>query len=203
MKKYFSILFTLLFFQAWSQEQKSTEYQKKIFDEANEYLKKSEYSSAAGAFQYVNELNPKNEIGKTALRKSDSLRPIARQKLKESLIGKWKLVETGSNWGMEKTKDTLIEKILIINESKFHFYEKNIKTKEMKLIKSEQMNFSKGINENFYSYEFVFSDNKIWFFSVNPKTDKLRQVNTGEEKEIGRTEIVCGNLELYYNRILD
>ncbi|RVT76522.1 hypothetical protein EOD40_08435 [Flavobacterium sufflavum] len=202
MKKNFSILFTLLFLQTWSQENKSLEYQKKTFDEANEYLKKLEYSSAAGAFQYVNELNPKNEIGKIALKKSDSLRPIARQKLKESLIGKWKLAETGSNWGMEKTQDTLIEKILIIDENKFHFYEKNVKTKEIKLVKSEKMNFSKGINENFYSYEFVFSDNQIWYFSVNPKTNKLRQVNTGEDKEIGRSEIVCGNLELYYTRIL-
>jgi len=195
------ILFCICFIKTWSQEYKSSEYQKKSFEEANEYLKKSDFFRAAGVFQFVNELNPNNELGKISLKKSDSLRPIARQKLKESLIGSWKLNRTGSNWGFEKINDTVNDKILIVNQSKFMFYEQNIKTKKLKLIKSEEIKFSKSIHERFYSYEFVFSDNQIWNISKNEETGELRQVNTGEQNEAGRTEIVCGNLELIYTKI--
>ncbi|HEY4617756.1 MAG TPA: hypothetical protein VIH09_06140 [Flavobacterium sp.] len=202
MKKIFTIiLFFICFINTWSQDYKSPEYQKKRFEEANEYLKNSDVFRAAGVFQFVNELNPKNELGKISLKKSDSLRPIARQKLKESLIGTWKLNRTGSNWGFEKTTDTINDKILIVNESEFKFYEQNIKTKKLKLIKSEEIKFSKSIHERYYSYEFVFSDNQIWHISKNEKTGELRQVNTGEQNENGRSEIVCGNLELIYTEI--
>tara|TARA_R110002124_G_scaffold115746_1_gene271719 strand:- start:1352 stop:1504 length:153 start_codon:yes stop_codon:yes gene_type:complete len=45
------------------------------------------------------------------------------------------------------------------------------------------------------------SDNQIWHISKNEKTGELRQVNTGEQNENGRSEIVCGNLELIYTEI--
>jgi hypothetical protein len=202
MKKIFAvILFFICFSKSWSQDYKSPEYQKKRFEEANEYLKNSDVFRAAGVFQFVNELNPKNELGKISLKKSDSLRPIARQKLKESLIGTWKLNRIGSNWGFEKTTDTINDKILIVNESEFMFYEQNLKTKKLKLIKLEAIKFSKSIHERYYSYEFVFSDNQIWHFSKNKQSGELRQVNTGEQNENGRSEIVCGNLELIYTEI--
>lgn len=202
MKKIFIvILFCICFTKTWSQDYKSPEYQKERFREANEYLKKSDFFRAAGVFQFVNELNPNNELGKISLKKSDSLRPIARKKLKESLIGTWKLNRTGSNWGFEKVNETVNDKILIVDESKFMFYEQDIKTKKLKLIKSEEIKFSKSIHERFYSYEFVFSDNQIWHISKNEITGELRQVNTGEQNDAGRTEIVCGNSELIYTEI--
>lgn len=201
MKKYILIITLFSISQIWSQEWKAPGYQKKMFDEAKDYLSKLEYSSAAGVFQYVNELNPNNDLGKIAKTKSDSLKPIARQKLKESLIGTWKLNRTGSNWGFEKTTDTINDKILIVNESDFKFYEQDIKTKKLKLIKSEEIKFSKSTHERIYSYEFVFSDNQIWHFSKNKQSGELRQVNTGEQNENGRSEIVCGNLELIYTEI--
>lgn len=201
MKKYILIITLFSISQIWSQEWKALGYQKKMFDEATDYLSKLEYSSAAGVFQYVNELNPNNDLGKIAKTKSDSLKPIARQKLKESLIGTWKLNRTGSNWGFEKTTDTINDKILIVNESDFKFYEQDIKIKKLKLIKSEEIKFSKSTHERIYSYEFVFSDNQIWHFSKNKQSGELRQVNTGEQNENGRSEIVCGNLELIYTEI--
>ncbi|TDE28510.1 hypothetical protein E0I61_11525 [Flavobacterium ranwuense] len=201
MKKYFSILFIFIFCRTWSQENKSPEYQQKMFEKANEYLKNSEYSSAAGLFRYVNELNPNNDLGKISLTKSDSLRPISRQRLKESLVGKWKLSRTGSNWGMENTKDTIIVKILIIDENKFCFYEQDLKSSKMKLINCENIQFSKSANERFYSYDFAFSDNQIWSFSVNSKNGELRQMYIGDQNENGIREMVCGNPELIYTKL--
>jgi hypothetical protein len=204
MKKYILILFFIIFYQAEAQEFKALENQKKMYELAVEYLKQPRYSSVAGAagfYRYLNQLNPKSEIGRMALKKSDSLISIARKSLIESLVGTWKLYETGSNSGFEKANDTLIDKVLVINENKFLFYDQNIKTKEMKLIKTEEIAFSKVLGENDFSYEFVFSDSRIWWFNIDPKNDRLRQFNTGEEKENGRTEIFCGNLEMYYTRI--
>ncbi len=203
MKKYISIIILFNVSLVSSQEWKSPGYQKKMFDEAKEYLNKLEYDKAAGVFQFVNELNPDNEIGKIGKIKSDSLRPIARIKLVESIIGKWKLEETGSNWGFEKKKDSLKDQILIIDKDKFLFYEQNKITKELKLIKSENIKFSKSAYERIYSYEFVFSDNQIWWFGVDKNSNKLRQMNTGEETKIRRTEIVCGNSELRYTKFED
>jgi hypothetical protein len=203
MKKYFLILTLLVFCQSWSQEWESPEYQKKMFDEAKEHLKNLEYSSAAGVFQFVNELNPNNDLGKIAKIKSDSLKPIARIKLIESINGKWKLKETGSNWGFEDYKDSLNDRILIINKNKFLFYDQNKLTKELKFIEQEDMKFSKSIHKSIYSYEFVFSDNQIWWFGTNENNCTLRQVNTGKESEDGRTEIVCGNAELIYIKVED
>lgn len=203
MKNYILTIILFSISQVWSQEWKDSGYQKKMFDEAKEYLKNLEYSSAAGVFQYVNELNPNNDLGKIAKIKSDSLKPIARIKLIESIIGKWKLKETGSNWGFQNHKDSLNDRILVIEKNKFIFFEQNKITKELKLIKTENIKFSKSIHERFYSYEFVFSDNQIWRFGIDKNSGQLRQMNTGEETENGRTEIVCGNSELRYMKLED
>lgn len=203
MKNYILTIILFSISQVWSQEWKDSGYQKKMFDEAKEYLKNLEYSSAAGVFQYVNELNPNNDLGKIAKIKSDSLKPIARIKLIESIIGKWKLKETGSNWGFQNHKDSLNDRILAIEKNKFIFFEQNKITKELKLIKTENIKFSKSIHERFYSYEFVFSDNQIWRFGIDKNSGQLRQMNTGEETENGRTEIVCGNSELRYMKLED
>ena len=201
MKKYILTIILFSISQVWSQEWKAPGYQKKMFDEGKEYLRKLEYSSAAGIFQYVNELNPNNDLGKIAKTKSDSLKPIARIKLIESIIGKWKLNETGSNWGFQNHKDSLNDQVLIIEKNKFLFFEQNKKTKELKLIKSENIKFSKSTHESIYSYEFVFSDNQIWWFGIDKNSNQLRQMNTGEETDNRRTEIVCGNSELRYIKV--
>ena len=203
MKKHILTIFLFSVSQVWSQEWKGPGYQQKMFDEAKEYLKNSEYSSAAGVFQYVNELNPNNDLGRIAKIKSDSLRPIARMKLIESFFGKWKLIDTGSNWGFQDYNDSLNDQVLIIEKDKFLFFERNKKTKDLKLIKTENIKFSKSIHESIYSYEFVFSDNQIWWFGINKNDKQLRQMNTGEETEHGRTEIVCGNSELRYIKLED
>ncbi len=69
------------------------------------------------------------------------------------------------------------------------------------MIKSENIKFSKSTHESIYSYEFVFSDNQIWWFGIDKNSNQLRQMNTGEETENGRTEIVCGNSELRYIKV--
>lgn len=203
MKKIILILFIFNFLQCWSQKTKKSKYQKEIYIEAQSFLNKSDYLSAIKVFDIVNKLNPNSDLGKLAKIKSDSIRQIPRRNLIGKIIGKWQLKKTGSNWGFEDYKDSIINQILIIDENRFSFFEQNQKTKDMKLVKVEDFKFLKNNDEGFYSSEFVFFDNQIWVFMIIDETGNLRQINTGEVTSTGRTEIVCGNLELYYFRIED
>ena len=187
----------------WSQKSKSLKDQKKMFEEAQESINKLDFASAIGFYTYVYNLNPNNDLGKKAKVKSDSLKSLPRKKYIESLIGKWKLNKVGSNWGFEKYKDSLNNRILIIEQSKLIFYEQDKLTNELKLIESQNLIFLTSVNEDNYSNEFLFSDNQIWWFGIDKNNSELRQMNTGEKTINGRTEIVCGNSELYYTKLKD
>ncbi|TDD99095.1 hypothetical protein [Flavobacterium sandaracinum] len=201
MKKYILIIFLFSFSLIWSQKSNHSKNQKIYLKEAQESLNKSDNASAIGFYTYVYEINPNNDLGKRAKIKSDSLKSLPRKKYIESIIGKWKLNKIGSNWGFENYKDSLINRILIIDKNKLIFFEENKITKELKKIKSEDLIFLSTVNEDNYSNEFLFSDNQIWWLGIDKNNSQLRQMNTGEKNKDGRTEIVCGNSELYYTRL--
>lgn len=201
MKKYILTIFLFSFSLIWSQKSKSLKDQKQIFEEAQESTNKLDYASAIGFYTYVYNLNPNNDLGKKAKIKSDSLKSLPRKKYIESIIGKWKLNKVGSNWGFENYKDSLNNRILIIEQNKLIFFEQDKLTNELKLIKSEDLKFLTSVNEDNYSNEFLFSDNQIWWFGIDKNNSDLRQMNTGEKTKNGRTEIVCGNSELYYTKL--
>jgi hypothetical protein len=200
MKNTIYIIFLLISNVNYSQDYRSPEYQKLRIDEAITCIKNNELERATMILYFVNNLNRESELGKIALKKADSLLPIAQQKIKKNLVGTWTLFESGSNWGFETEKDTLIKKVLIITEKDFQFYEQNIKTKENKLIKTEKTIFTKYRDMSDACFDFVFSDKSIWAFYINKETNVLRQIYTGEETSEGRTEMVCGNAELNYKK---
>lgn len=140
---------------------------------------------------------------KKTLNRLDSLCGIEEQKLIDSISGKWRLKRSGSNWRMDNENDSLTDQILIINSTHFLFYEQNVKTKEMKLIASEKVNFLRNMFGKCCTREIVFSDSLIWSFSLNKVNGELEQYNTGNRIETGRTYMVCGNLERYYIRFED
>jgi len=201
MKKYFFIIFLFSFSLIWSQKSKSLKDQKIIFEEAQESLHKADYASAIGFYNYAYTINPNNDLGRKAKIKSDSLKSLPRKKYLESITGKWKLNRVGSNWGFENYKDSLNNRILIIEQNKLVFFDQNKLTNELKLIKSEDLKFLTSVDEDNYTDEFLFSDNQIWWFGFYKNNPELRQVNTGEKTKNGRTEIVCGNSELYYTKL--
>jgi hypothetical protein len=201
MKKYILTIFLFSFSLIWSQKSKNLKDQKIIFEEAQESINKLDYASAIGFYKYVYDLNPDNDLGKKAKIKSDSLKSLPRKKYLESIIGKWKLNKVGSNWGFENYKDSLNNRILIIEQNKLIFFEQDKLTNQLKLIKSEDLKFLDSVNDDNYSNEFLFSDNQIWWFGIDKNNSQLRQMNTGEKTKNGRTEIVCGNSELYYTKL--
>jgi hypothetical protein len=201
MKKYILTIFLCSFSLIWSQKSKSLKDQKIMFAEAQESTNKLDYASAIGFYTYVYVLNPNNVLGKKAKIKSDSLKSLPRKKHIESIIGKWKLNKVGSNWGFENYKDSLHNRILIIEQNKLTFFEQDKLTNQLKPIKSEDLKFLNSVNEENYSNEFLFSDNQIWWFGIDKNNSELRQVNTGDKTKDGRSEIVCGNSELYYTKL--
>ncbi|TDO96557.1 hypothetical protein [Flavobacterium sp. 245] len=200
MKNTIYIIFLLISNVNYSQDYRSPEYQKLRIDDAITCIKNNELERATMILYFVNNINSTNELGKMALKKADSLLPIVQQKIRKNLVGTWTLFESGSNWGFETEKDTLIKKVLIITEKDFQFYERNIKTKENKLIKNEKTTFTKYRDTSDACFDFVFSDKSIWAFYINKDTNVLRQIYTGEETKDGRTEMVCGNTELNYKK---
>lgn len=187
----------------WAQKSKSLKNQKIIFEEAQKSTAKLDYASAIGFYTYAYNLNPKNDLGKKAKIKSDSLKALPRKKYVESIIGKWKLKRFGSNWGMENYKDSINNQILVIERDKFIFFEQNIATKELRLLKSEDLKFLTSLDEENYTNEFLFSDNQIWWFGMAKNSSELLQFKTGEKTINGRTDLYCGNSELYYTKIED
>lgn len=200
MKSIFTIIFAFIFLQSFAQEYGQDGYQEKRYKEAVEDLKNNEFENAVMGFYFVNRYR-KNDLSVIALKKSDSILPLAQHNIRKNIIGKWILSESGSNWGFEKAKDSVVKKLLIIEFDKFSFYDLNIKTNEMTLTKSEKSLFTKNRDMRGLSFDFVFADKTLWSFYYNDKTKTLRQIMTGEDSENGRSEMVCGNSEFIYTKL--
>lgn len=200
MKSTIYIFLLLMPFLNYSQVDKTFEYQKLAFIEAERYLKNNQLEMAIEFFNHVNKLDMKSELAKIAIQRSDS---ILNVKIKNKIIGKWILFESGSNWGFISEENLSKRKILIISEDDFQFYEKDITTQEYKLIKIEKSFFTKKKDVSGRTTDFVFKDKSLWMFYFDEKRNILRQIYTGEETDEGRTEMVCGNTELNYKRYED
>jgi len=183
MKKIFLLIFLIVSYNAYSQISLFSKFTGKPIRNKN----KQEL------------FNDTIQLKKT-LNRLDSLCTIEEQKLLDSISGKWKLNRSGSNWGMYSEIDSLTDQVLIINSTHFLFYEQNVKTKEIKLFASEKVNFLRKMFGKYCTREFVFSDSLIWSLSLNVENGELEQYNSGERTELGRTYMVCGNLEKYYTR---
>ncbi len=189
--------------QKKGQEKRNADFQNKWMKTAEESLRNNEISKAFVAFGYVSLIDSLSEKGKIAHTKVDSLRSILRAELVKNFTGTWKWKNTGSNWGISDTnKDVKKDKILIISDESLFFYEVDKKTNRRRLIKHEKITFN-NIQGMFPSFsELIYSDNQIWGYSLKNDGKILHVTNTGElNKNNNRTEIVCGNTEMIYERI--
>ena len=200
------IFLTLLLFSLsfYSQSKEEIEkHQNKWITEAKEELIKNDLLRAFMSYGFAKDIDSLTQNGIFASKKYDSIKIILRKKLIQKIKGTWKWKNTGSNWGISKTnKESLVEKILIINESYLSFYEVNKKTKKTNFIKREKLTFNNipGMLPSYH--ELVYSNKQIWSYNLKNEGIILHLTNTGEiiDKN-SRNEIVCGNTELIYERI--
>lgn len=199
------MLLSISFCYAQSEEQKEKikQYQIEWTNKAEHNILDGQIDKAFIAYGFVKNIDSLTEKGKIASRKADSLKIIVRNELKSNIIGTWKWKNSGSNWGISETNnDSQKNKILIISENSLSFYETDKLTNKTEHIKTEKLKFNNktGMFPSFW--ELVYSDNQIWSFRLKNDGQVLHLTNTGEVTENNsRTEIVCGNLELTYERI--
>lgn len=92
--------------------------------------------------------------------------------------------------------------MLIISDNSLSFYETDKLTNKMTLVETQKLKFN-DIYGMFPAYwELLYTNNKIWSFHLKNEGQNLQIIYTGEITENNsRTEMLCGNLELTYERI--
>lgn len=201
MKNYILIFILGLYSHSWSQETKNENRQKKWYKEAIAEMNDSNRIKIMVRLFNVYNKDRQSELGKIALKKSDSLKILVRKEILENIQGEWKLKKSGSNWGLVESDDKVsVDKIVVIEENKILFYDEEKGSKKRKLIKTEAIRYYDK-EEMFPSFiGFVFSDKLIWSFQSRD-SNLLHTMHIGEETDNGRTSISCGNSELIYERI--
>lgn len=201
MKKITIIILLLLAFNSWSQNDKIG-LQKNKYNLALSYLQKKQFAKAIDPLLFAYKINPKSEIGKISKNKIDSLKPVIRKNLVDKLTGTWNLIGNHPMWiekqpKKEKSTDTL----MVITNEQISYYVKNKKTKDIRLIKTEKLEFYDGFANNNSVTEMVNSDKELWTFIVDESLKSLRLIHTGNETTLGRNTIHLDNKELYYTKI--
>jgi len=201
MKIWTLLILGLTCLNSWSQITESEVKQKEHYDTALNRLSQAEDLQAMVYFHFAIKVNSKSGLGKMAFKKRDSLKPIVRNRHIEKIQGVWMLTSSGSNWGHDKvTNETAINNIIIVKGNKISFFEQSRNSLEKKLIKTEIIKFCE-INEQYPTFiSFVYQNKQIWKYWISD-SNNLRVMNLGEEVKNGRTEILCGNSELYYEKI--
>lgn len=195
-----NLVLILFFVSAYPQDKSSLEYQVDEWKRTVEYLKAGDTIGATISARFAMNWDDKTEIGIQAKKIYEQLFPSSQLILKREIQGTWSLFKTGSNWGYTTTLLDEIEKIVVIDDTYFSFYDVDKKTNEKTLTKKEKIRFSEYENSLGFKMDYVFSDNTIWSFRVDENKKVLKQTNTGMEISSSRTEMVCGNEELHYFR---
>jgi len=199
MNKTFFLIFFSIALNTWAQNSNKTELQLNYFNKENNHLSNSNLEEARLSFYFSYQESPETKLGKTALKKSDSIKLIIRGELIINIQGTWKWTETGSNWCVAETsKGNSIDRMIEIKEKQISFYQ--IVNSEKKMINSELINF---INKNEpipSSTDILYSNNQIWRIDIDIENEVLKLTNSGESNANGRTVIVCGNEKITYKK---
>lgn len=204
MKKKLIIIVLLVTSHVFSQNDSKSAFQKGKYELAISYYKKADFVKAIDLFYIASKLKPENEIGKESIKKVDSLREILRKNITSQAIGTWKKAGDQPIWASNTAaieSKAEFEEIIEISENEIIFYQVNKKTKEKKLLKTENLVYNdKNGSASLFS-EIILADGTIWNCSINEKGNILHVVNVAIEKEDGIEKITANNLERYYVKI--
>jgi len=202
MKK-ITIIFLLLFaLNSWSQNDQKIWLQENKYNLGLSYFQKKQYNKAIEPLLFACKINPESEIGKKSKNKIDLLKPILRENLINKIIGKWNLNGSEPIWTRKdlktaKQNDTL----MVITNQEIAYYVTNIKTKENRLFKTDEIKFYDGFDNTNSVTEMINSENELWAFIVDESLNNLRLIHTGNVTSSGREIIDIDNKESYYIKI--
>lgn len=188
------------------QNMSKEEFQKNRFDLGISFLMKGENEKAVKLFHFAHHVIPNNELGNIAFQKYDSLKPIIREKLKNDLIGNWKKIHKGPNWGIPE--NDLVGEMITINSEEILFYELYKKAKEWCLVRTEPIVFCKKveIEKQYIDYdasftEFSYKNKEVWQYYTDKNSGLLKTYLIGYESKDGVSEIICGGTSYEYFKL--
>jgi len=202
MKKPLIFIVLLIVSKTIAQNDQKTAFQKSRYELALSYYKKDDFKKALDLFHFACKIKPETEIAKESIKKIDTLKTVLRENILAQAVGTWRMVGDKPVWAFnpnqpEKEIDELVE----INQNKILFYEENKKTKEKKIIKSEDLTYyNKEESDELFS-NIILSDGTIWNCSINEKSDEMHVINVGKKDENGVEKIESNNMELFYVKV--
>lgn len=204
MKKKLFFIVLLVSFKNFAQDNSKIAFQKSRYELAVSYYKKADFKKAIDLFYVASKIKPENEIGQESLKKVDTLKDILRENIMNQALGTWKMVGDKPIWAVSQTNSDAekdFEELVEINQNEILFFEKNKKTQEKKLTKTEKLVYYNKEKSDAGFSDIILSDGTIWHCMINESSDELRVINIATQGENGVEKIENNNIERFYSKV--
>ena len=204
MKKKLFFIVLLVSFKNFAQDNSKIAFQKSRYELAVSYYKKADFKKAIDLFYVASKIKPENEIGQESLKKVDTLKDILRENIMNQALGTWKMVGDKPIWAVSQTNSDAekdFEELVEINQNEILFFEKNKKTQEKKLTKTEKLVYYNKEKSDAGFSDIILSDGTIWHCIINESSDELRVINIATQGENGVEKIENNNIERFYSKV--
>lgn len=204
MKKTLPLIIFFITLPFFGQGDQKTAFQKNKYELAVSYYKKADFVTAINLFSLAAKIKPENEIGQESIKKIDTLREVLRKDILEQAKGTWKKSGNQPVWASNAANaddQTNFDEFIEINENEILFFQIDRKTKEKKILKTENLVYNDNINTVSLFSEIILSDGTIWNCSINEKADVLHVINVAINTENGIEKVKVDNEENYYVKI--
>ncbi|MFB3390099.1 hypothetical protein [Flavobacterium sp. LAR06] len=183
--KYLIFLFLIVSFKSFAQMASKMAYQKNRYELAISYYNKGDHKNALTLFSFSSKLKPDNVIGIESIKKIDTLRKILRKKIMDKVVGTWELCGDKPLWSVDSSDNSLLTKLVEINQEQILFYELDPQTKVKKLFKTEKLvYYNEDQSDNFFS-AIILSDGTIWECLLNEDQSILQVINIAKKNRKG------------------
>lgn len=202
MKKKLFFIVLLICFKNFAQNNPKIAFQKSRYELALDYYEKADYKKAIDLFYIASKIKPDNAIGQESIKKVDTLRTVLREHLLKQAIGIWKMVGDKPVWAANQNNATSqkdFEELIEIKDDEIFSYEKNKKTQEKKLIKSEKLVYYNKEKSDALFSDIILSDGTVWNCTING--NELHVINVGKKGDEGIEKITDNNTERFYIKV--
>ncbi len=204
MKKKLFFIVLLITCKNFAQNNAKIAFQKSRYELALDYYEKADYKKAIDLFYVASKIKPDNTIGQESIKKVDTLRTVLRENLLKLAVGTWKMIGDKPVWAANQTTTTSqkeVDELIEIKDGEIFSYEKNKKTQEKKLIKSEKLVYYNKENTDALFSDIILSDGTVWNCTINEKGDELHVINVGKVTDRVIEKITSDNTERFYIKV--
>ncbi|WP_281232367.1 hypothetical protein [Flavobacterium gelatinilyticum] len=205
MRNCLILIFLLISVRNIAQDDPKVKFQKNKYDLAVSYLKKSDFVKALDQFSIASKIKPENEIGQESLKKVDTLKEILRKDILSKVNGTWLFTGDKPSWTVNadnEFKNKQVDKLVEVSDKQLLFYEQNRKTKEKKLVKTEDIVYFNADRSDALYSAIILSNGMIWNCTLDENAKTLRAINIAKQNENGIEKISQSNEEVFYTRAL-